>query len=136
MNKIDYVNSELINNKLNDMCNSESINILNHCNVRKFDPEKEGSLKPQGKLEKREISWEENLIMNLNNMHKSSRDHLKTSYVKYKLFKLDIYGLALVDTGNLVKGTLVSREFWEMIGGKCQQGVMPGWVLQRKEERG
>ena len=101
------MNSELINNKLNDVCNSELINILNHCNVQKFDPEKEGSLKPQGKLEKSEISWEENLIMNLNNMHKSSRDDLKTSYVKYKLFKRDIYGLALVDTGNLVKGTLV-----------------------------
>ena len=26
--------------------------------------------------------------------------------------------LALVDTGNLVKGNLVSSEFWKMIGGK------------------
>ena len=34
------------------------------------------------------------------------------------LFKRDIYGLAPVDTGNLVKGTLVSSEFWKMIGGK------------------
>ena len=46
------------------------------------------------------------------------RDDRKTSYVKFKLFKRDIYGLALVDTGNLVKGTLVSSEFWRMIGGK------------------
>ena len=46
------------------------------------------------------------------------RDDRKTSYVKFKLFKRDIYGLALVDTGNLVKGTLVSSEFWGMIGGK------------------
>ena len=38
--------------------------------------------------------------------------------MKFKLFKRDIYGLALVDTGNLVKGTLVSSEFWKMIGGK------------------
>jgi len=38
--------------------------------------------------------------------------------VKFKLFKRDIYGLALVDTGNLVKGTLVSSEFWKTIGGK------------------
>ena len=38
--------------------------------------------------------------------------------MKFKLFKWDIYGLALVDTGNLVKGTLVSSEFWKMIGGK------------------
>ena len=86
MNKIDYVNSELINNK----CNSELINILNHCNVRKFDPEREGSLKPQVRLGESEIDWEENLIMNLNNMHKLSRDDLKTSYVKYKLFKRDM----------------------------------------------
>ena len=46
------------------------------------------------------------------------RDDRKTSYVKFKLFKRDIYGLALVDTGNLVKGTLVSSELWKMIGGK------------------
>ena len=43
------------------------------------------------------------------------RDDRKTSNVKFKLFKMDIYGLAL---GNLVKGTLVSSEFWKMIGGK------------------
>ena len=46
------------------------------------------------------------------------RDDRKTSHVKFKLFKRDIYGLALVDTGNLVKGTLVSSEFWKMIGEK------------------
>ena len=34
------------------------------------------------------------------------------------LFKHDIYGLALVDTENLVKSTLVSGEFWEIISGK------------------
>ena len=38
--------------------------------------------------------------------------------MKFKLFKRDIYGLALVDTGNLVKGTLMSSEFWKVIGGK------------------
>ena len=38
--------------------------------------------------------------------------------MKFKLFKRNIYGLALVDTGNLVKGTLVSSEFWKMIGEK------------------
>ena len=44
------------------------------------------------------------------------RDDRKTLYVKFKLFKRDIYDLALVNTGNLVKGTLVSSEFWKMIG--------------------
>ena len=27
-----------------------------------------------------------------------------------------------MDTGNLVKGTLVSSEFWKMIGGKMLEG--------------
>ena len=34
------------------------------------------------------------------------------------MFKLDMYGLALVDTENLVKSTLVSKEFWDLKGGK------------------
>ena len=38
--------------------------------------------------------------------------------MKFKLFKRDVFGLALVDTGNLVKGTLVSSEFCKKIGGK------------------
>jgi len=56
--------------------------------------------------------------MHLNNVNLVERDDRKTLYVKFKLFKRDIYGLAFVDTGNLVKGTLVSSEFWKMIGGK------------------
>ena len=55
--------------------------------------------------------------MNLNSMVKLEIDDYTIFNVKYKLFKHDIYGLALADTGNLVKGTLVSKEFWEMIGG-------------------
>ena len=50
--------------------------------------------------------------MNFNIMNKVEKDNRKTSFVKYKLFKHDIYGLALVDTGNLVN---VSSEFWKMI---------------------
>ena len=53
------------------------------------------------------ICWEEDLIVNLNSMNKLEKDDCKTSYVKYKLFKSDGYGLALVDTGNLLKGALV-----------------------------
>ena len=62
--------------------------------------------------------WEKNILVHLNNVNLMERDDRKTSYVKFKSFKRDIYGLALVDTGNLVKGTLVSSEFWKMIGGK------------------
>ena len=65
------------------------------------------SLKPQGELGKDMKDWEKVAMMNLKSMNKLE----KTSYVKYKLFKPDIYGLALVDTGNLVTGTLVSSEF-------------------------
>ena len=38
-----------------------------------------------------------------------------------------IYGLALVDTGNLVRGTLVSSEFWDSIGGK---------IIEKSDTRG
>ena len=38
--------------------------------------------------------------------------------MKYKFVRRDCYGLALVDTGNLVKGSLVSKEFWESIKRK------------------
>ena len=62
--------------------------------------------------------WKKNILVHLNNVNLVEKDDRKTSYVKFKLFKRDIYRLALVDTGNLVKGTLVSSEFWKMIGGK------------------
>ena len=70
-------------------------------------------------LELRE--WEKNILVHLNSVNLVERDDPKTSYVKFKLFKRDIYGLALVYTGNLVKGTLVSSEFWKMIGGNLQK---------------
>ena len=54
--------------------------------------------------------WEKSELMNLNNLNQVEKEDRKTSYVKFKLFKCDIYCLALVDTGNLVKGTLVSSE--------------------------
>ena len=54
---------------------------------------------PQGKLEANMINGEENLILRLNNMNKIEKDNCKTSYVNYKLFKHDAYGLALEDTG-------------------------------------
>ena len=98
--------------------NDNLMNVSNPRNVRDFNPEIMGRLKPQNKLEEEMRSWEEELILNLNSMSKEGKEDRRTSYVKYKLFKRDIYGLALVDTGNLVKGTLVSKEFWDTIGGK------------------
>ena len=63
------------------------------------------------------FNFRQDSFMNLNSMVKLEIDDYTIFNVKYKLFKHDIYGLALADTGNLVKGTLVSKEFWEMIGG-------------------
>ena len=83
-----------------------------------FNPEVNGSLRPNGHKIPELREWEKNILVHLNNVNLVERDDRKTSYVKFKLFKRDIYGLALVDTGNLVKGTLVSSEFWKMIGGK------------------
>ena len=70
-------------------------------------------------LELRE--WEKNNLVHLNSVNLVERDNSKTLYVIFKLFKRDIYDLALVNTGNLVKGTLVSSEFWKMIGGKMSE---------------
>ena len=83
-----------------------------------FNPEVRGSLRPNGHKDLELIEWEKNILVHLNSVNLVERDNRKTAYVKFKLFKRDIYGLALVDRGNLVKGTLVSSEFWKMIGGK------------------
>ena len=82
-------------------------NISVNLNVRTFNPELPGSLRPQCKLEEKVMNWEEKLILSLNNINKIEKDDLKTSYLKFKLFKHDVYGLALEETGNLVKSTLV-----------------------------
>ena len=80
-------------------------NISYSLNVRPFNPELPGSWRPQGKLEEKVMNWEEKLILSLNNINKIEKDDLKTSYLKFKLFKHDVYGLALEETGNLVKST-------------------------------
>ena len=64
------------------------------------------------------------------------KDDFKTSYVKFKLYKRDIYGLALVDTGNLVKGTLVSSEFWKTIGGRMSEESQARVHTAEKGEKG
>ena len=74
-------------------------------------------MKPHGKLGKEVKNWEKDLIMNLNNVNSSEEDDHRTSYVKYKLFKRDIYELSLVDRGNLEKGTIVSSEIWKFESG-------------------
>ena len=69
-----------------------------------FNPEVRGSLRPNGHTDFKLKEWEKNILTHLNNVNLVEKDNRKTLYVKFKLFKRDIYGLALVDTGNLVKG--------------------------------
>ena len=88
--------------------NYDLINVSNHLHVWPFNPQLTDSLRPQGKLEKKVIRLEELE----NSMKKIEKEDPKTLFLKYKLFKSDISGLVLVDTGNLVKGALVSKEFW------------------------
>ena len=104
---------EVDNDDVNILVNN-SINIVNRSNVHnldKFNPEVRDSFRPQGELMKNMKEWERAVLMSLNSINRRERDDRKTSYVKYKLCKRDIYGLALVDTGNLVRGPLVSSEF-------------------------
>ena len=99
-----------------------SINNSIHSNIRnfvKFNPEVKNSIRPKGKWGTDMKDREKVILMNLNNMNQIERDDRKTSSKKFKLLKDDIYGLALVDTVNLVKGTLVSSEFWNTIGEKA-----------------
>ena len=44
----------------------------------------------EGTLEEKVMNWE-NLILSLNNMNIMEKEDRKISYVKYKLFKRDIY---------------------------------------------
>ena len=43
-------------------------------------------------------------------------------YARFKWFKCDICRLVLVDTGNLVKSILVSKEFWDRREGNSEVG--------------
>ena len=100
--------------------NNDSINISNHSNVFNFNKlnlDVKDSLWPQGEVGKDRKDWEKVVLMSLNNMNQIERDDRKTSFVKYKIFKRDIYGLALVDTGNFSE-----RNFRTRLEGKCWKG--------------
>ena len=48
-------------------------------------------------------------------------DQNKTSYARFKVKQRNIFGLALIDTGNLVHTSVVSGKFWEAIGGRINR---------------
>ena len=50
-------------------------------------------------------------------------DKKKTSYARFKVKQRNIFGLALIDTGNLVHTSIVSGEFWEAIGGRINRAM-------------
>ena len=43
------------------------------------------------------------------------------AYARFKIYRREIYGLALVDTGNIVRATLVSKKFWDEISGDIEE---------------
>ena len=55
----------------------------------------------------------------VNNLEKEKPSSLV--YAKFKMKQRNIFGLALIDSGNLVHSSIVSAEFWEAIGGKLDQ---------------
>ena len=71
------------------------------------------------------VSWEEELerelLLNMPRTHSVSQNKGLPAYARLKMFRREIYGLALVDTGNLVKATLVSKEFWDEISGDIEE---------------
>ena len=56
----------------------------------------------------------------------------KTLYTRFKVKQRNLFGLALIDTGNLVHSAILSGEFWQAIGGKisnsmdCKVGTADG----------
>ena len=58
---------------------------------RGFNLEMSGSLRPNGQQNARLREWEENILLHLNNVNLVEKDDCKTRYVKFKLFKRDIY---------------------------------------------
>ena len=50
-------------------------------------------------------------------------DQKKPAYARFKVKQRNIFGLALIDTGNLVHSSIVSAEFWEAIGGKINHAM-------------
>ena len=47
----------------------------------------------------------------------------KTSFAGFKVKQRNLFGLALIDAGNLVHSAIVSGEFWEAIGGKISNSM-------------
>ena len=58
------------------------------------------------------------LQLRVNNLRENQE---KPAYARFKIKQRNIFGLALIDSGNLVHSSIVSAEFWDAIGGKLNQ---------------
>ena len=57
----------------------------------------------------------------MNNLGKEKPRNL--AYAKFKMKQRNIFGLALIDSGNLVHSSIVSADFWEALGGKLDHAM-------------
>ena len=51
-------------------------------------------------------------------LNQLNMERKRAAYVRFKVKQRNIFGLALIDMGNLVHPSIVSEEFWEAIGGR------------------
>ena len=58
------------------------------------------------------------LQLRVNNLRETQE---KPAYARFKIKQRNIFGLALIDSGNLVHSSIVSAEFWDTIGRKLNQ---------------
>ena len=65
------------------------------------------------------INFNKNLLLHeVRSLQYLSIQKRKTSFAPLKLKQRNIFGLALIDEGNLVHSAIVSGNFWKSIGGK------------------
>ena len=69
------------------------------------------------------------LQLRVNNLNITRK---KTLYARFKMKQRNLFGLVLIDTGNLEHSAIVLEEFWEVIGEKisnsmdCKVGTADG----------
>ena len=63
------------------------------------------------------------LQLRVNNLNVAEK---KTLYARCKVKQRNLFGLALIDMGNLVHSPIVSGKFWEAIGEKISNSMDDG----------
>ena len=107
-----------------DICNhplqKEIVNLSFEKSVPEiFNPEISTCLGPQYQadyLPNNDRETQKDVEDSLSRILSISRSQGAAAFVKYKLSNRRIFGLGLVDTGNLVQSTLISKEFFDLLG--------------------